>query len=151
MGSDNNMASALKRKRAPVEVLDTPKRAKSSEILAKDFFQKPSGWDAAFRPSPNVTPNGEGKHLLSNGQLASPDTETIEFDQFVTGHSKNSAAVSKNVVAAVPGKKKKEKKERKQRSATADKKSWRISGPIGGRMIDADLVFTADEKYVAAK
>jgi NET1-associated nuclear protein 1 (U3 small nucleolar RNA-associated protein 17) len=141
MDSDNNMASVLKRKRAPVEVLDTPKRAKSSEAQPGDFFQKPSGWDAAFRPPPKVTTNGEGKHLLSNGQLASPDAEAIEFDQFVTG---------RNAIAEVSGKKKKkEKKEKKHKNTTADKRSWRISGPIGGRMIDADPVFTADEKYVA--
>lgn len=147
MDSDNTMSSILKRKRAPVEVLDTPKRTKSSQNLPVGFSQKSSGWDAAFKPPPANT-NGEGNHILSNGQLsngqlASPDAEAIDFDQFVE-ESKNSADLARNAVAEISGKKKKkEKRDKKQKST---ERSWRISTPIGGRMVDTDPVFTADEK-----
>lgn len=147
MDSDNAMASVLKRKRAPVEVLDTSKRAKSSEIQAGDVFQKPSGWDAAFKPPPKINSNGEGKHLLSNGQLGPPEAEAIEFDEFVRGRSRDFEAGATNAVSEITGKKKKEKRDKKHKSTAGEKKSWRISGPIAGRMIDADPVFTVDEKY----
>lgn len=127
-----------------MEVLATPKRTKSADTQSGDL-QKPSGWDAAFRPTPKTT-NGEGNHILSNGQLASPEAEAIDFDHFL----KRRGAAGNQHVVQVQGKKRKEKKRPRQvKSVPAEKKAWRFSPPIGGRMINADPVFTADEKYVA--
>lgn len=145
MDSDNNMASALKRKRAPVEVLDTPKRAKSVEKQSGNLFQSSPGWDA-FRPP---TTNGEPKHTLSNGQLASPEAEAINLEEYVGDRLQKSVAVKEQSRAENPAKKKKkEKKERRTKSWTSkpDREAWKISSPIGGRMINADPVFTTDEK-----
>ncbi|KUJ24196.1 WD40 repeat-like protein [Mollisia scopiformis] len=137
------MASVLKRKRAPVEVPDTPKRAKSSENHPADFLQKPSGWDAAFRPPSKPTTNGEENHTLSNGQLASPEAEAIEYDRFIT---EKPVAKSKNALVEVSEQTRKKEKRPKQKKPR-DQRTWRISGPIGGRMVNADPVFTADEEY----
>ncbi|KAE8451170.1 hypothetical protein EG329_004842 [Mollisiaceae sp. DMI_Dod_QoI] len=142
------MASALKRKRAPVEVLDTPKRTKSAENRPGDLLQNSTGWDAAFRPPPKGTTNGEGSHALSNGQLASPEAEAIDYDQFMDRRPQELLVVKGQNVAEKPAKrKKKEKKEKSIKPPTTEAKSWKISTPIGGRMIDADPVFTADEKH----
>ncbi|CZR55131.1 related to small nucleolar ribonucleoprotein [Phialocephala subalpina] len=140
------MASALKRKRAPVEVLDTPKRAKSVEKQSGNLFQSSPGWDA-FRPP---TTNGEPKHTLSNGQLASPEAEAINLEEYVGDRLQKSVAVKEQSRAENPAKKKKkEKKERRTKSWTSkpDREAWKISSPIGGRMINADPVFTTDEKH----
>lgn len=149
MDSDNTMASALKRKRAPVEVLDTPKRAKSAEKQSGNLFQSSSGWDA-FRPPP--TTNAEGNHARSNGQLASPEAEAIDYEEYVGDRSQKTVAVKgQNQTENPVKKKKKEKKERRTKSWTSkpDRETWKISSPIGGRMINADPVFTTDEKYAA--
>lgn len=149
MDSDNSMASVLKRKRAPVEVLDTPKRTKSSEP-PNGLLQNSSGWDAAFRPPPKTTTNGEENQSSSNGQLASPEAEAIDYALYVEKQSRK-VADPLAVAGSTDKKRKKEKKQKlkKAKSANTEKKNWRISAPIGGRMIDADPVFTADEKYAA--
>ncbi|EKD18536.1 uncharacterized protein L3040_007440 [Drepanopeziza brunnea f. sp. 'multigermtubi'] len=176
------MTSLLKRKRAPVEVLDTPKRSKSVKTKSgtplRSTIQN-QGWEAALDP-----PSATGKALVksekangvkgSNEQLGSPeliDNETIK------GKGKG----SKGNVGEVPGsgKKRRKRKQHGEKSATEqvmkDKKKshpesapvikpikktdikpakrnalepWKLSAPIGGRMVNADPVFSKDEKFL---
>lgn len=171
MDSANTMASLLKRKRAPVEVLDTPKRSKSvkteSGTPLRNPIQNPS-WEAAFDPPPATelvkvnTPNGDSKEV--NGHPQSPDS--VDYEDFVANGSKEN-----NVVGSSSGRKKKRKgrgdkppaeqkvkvskKQSQSRSELpalvstfkkTGKEPWKLSASIGGRMINADPIFTQDEK-----
>lgn len=162
------MASLLKRKRAPVEALDTPKRTKS----VKTQFGTPlrngiqnQGWDAAFNPPPatelvrTTTTDGDGTKL--NGRLHSPDS--VDFEKFVDKDAKvevKQDAGDKTKHAR--GHKKSEKKRNRSQnvpSSASDyvpvprtiKKTglepWKLSAAIGGRIVNADPVFSQDERY----
>lgn len=131
------MASVLKRKRGSTQGIDGLKRAKATaDILevAVESIQTNGGWDAAFAPLKKknnelVTVNG---FSTNKGKLESSDAE--DYDQF---------AQQKDV----SGTPKKVKKRSKSKASKASKgPEWKISAPIGGRMIDVDPVFTDDEK-----
>ncbi|KAL2063593.1 hypothetical protein VTL71DRAFT_5398 [Oculimacula yallundae] len=173
MDSANNMASLLKRKRAPVEGADTPNRSKSVKTKSGTPLRNPIqnlGWEAAFDPSPATElvkvekPNGEGKG--ANGRR--PSTESVEYEDFVGKDSKGN-----NVVGESSGRKKKRKgrgdKPPAEQSVKISKKQshkrpelpalvstfkktgqepWKLSASIGGRMVNADPVFSRDEKFL---
>lgn len=137
------MASALKRKRGNVDVKDIPKRAKSlngsqdSPVTSK--LPSQAGWDAAFNPPK------EGKELVhmngTNGdeaasQRLSKSPEVMDFEEFVEQGPSRSDKRGKSKSQAAP-------------EAKAKPSTWKLSEPIGGRMIPADPVFTKDERYVA--
>ncbi|PVH81511.1 WD repeat-containing protein-like protein [Cadophora sp. DSE1049] len=173
MDSANTMASLLKRKRAPVELLDTPKRSKSVKTTSGTPLRNPNqnpAWEAAFDPPPATelvkvnTPNGDSKEV--NGRPQSP--ESVDYEDFVANGSKEN-----NVVGGSSGRKKKRKgrgdkptpeqkvkfskKQSQSRSELpalvstfkkTGKEPWKLSTSIGGRMINADPIFTRDEKFL---
>jgi NET1-associated nuclear protein 1 (U3 small nucleolar RNA-associated protein 17) len=155
------MASALKRKRAPVEVLGTPKRAKSDTTQPAKQQRNPfetAGWDAAFNPAPEAESLKIKRSSLNdeetNGQLGSP--EPIDFETFMDEDSQN--GMKEEPAVSARKEKKRKPKTPAELDMIAEKKQarflqklvepWRLSEPIGGRMINADPVFTQDEKYV---
>lgn len=171
MDSANNMASLLKRKRAPVEALDTPKRSKSvkteSGTPLRNPIQQP-GWEVAFDPPPATelvkvnTPKGNSKGVIGRRN----SQESVEYEDFVGKDSKE-----KNAAGASSGRKKKRKargdkpvaeqkvkvsKKQSQNRAEAStlvstfkktgNEAWKLSASIGGRMVNTDPVFSRDER-----
>jgi len=144
--SVNTMASSLKRKRGPVEVLDIPKRAKSLKIEQRVSFPISGrvAWEEAFnglrKTNEPVQTNGINEDAVnSQRELDSP--EAVDFDAYVEENLQQKEADLRKKEER--GLKKAVKKDEKN-----DVDIWRLSEPIGGRMINADPVFTADEKYV---
>jgi NET1-associated nuclear protein 1 (U3 small nucleolar RNA-associated protein 17) len=131
--SDNNMASVLKRKRGPLEAVEPSKRSRSNQDLPQSVPELDLSkveWDAAFGPSKrqNGTVNGfNGDEAPELRDLSSPEAE--DFEDLVER------------ARIVKQEKKKSKKKAAQSTST-----WKISEPIGGRMIEVDPVFTQDEK-----
>lgn len=128
--SDNEMASVLKRKRGSAQGVETLKRAKATTEVMEDAptsVISGGGWDAAFAPTQNnelATVNGSGAH----NDKESSDAE--DFEQYTQ-------------------KEESEKKARKLSKSKASKSKgpeWKVSAPIGGRMIDVDPLFTEGEK-----
>ncbi len=173
--SDNTMASELKRKRAPVEVSGTPKRTKSSKVQPKGSvrkFSENAGWDAAFKPPARVeeTPatevNGNSK---STQRSKSP--ESVNFEDFMdneaqikaaedrrsstdSGRAKQTsklAVLDNNDIPQTVGRSPKRKADVAQAVEKGTRKKanelWKLSEPIGGRLLNIDPVFTEDEKY----
>jgi NET1-associated nuclear protein 1 (U3 small nucleolar RNA-associated protein 17) len=144
------MASALKRKRGPVEVLDTPKRTKPIKD-SQDFLQNPEllhevGWEATLNPPTKTKElvrtngtNGDGINLQKNSNHA----EAVEFEGFVDEQKTQREEESRR--------KKKRHSEGSSSSHTWKGPSyvWKLSESIGGRILDVDPVFTEDEKYAA--
>lgn len=127
--SDNKMASVLKRKRGSAQGVETLKRAKATTDVLEDAPTVISGggWDAAFAPVKQnnelATINGSGAH---DGKLDSSDAE--DFEQYT---KKEEEA---------------EKKAKKSKAPKSKGSEWKVSAPIGGRMIDVDPLFTEGEK-----
>lgn len=129
------MTSSLKRKRGPIEVVDSPKRAKSIPKPSQTTPKLATGnavWEEAFQPLRdgnklvriNCTNGGSAN---SGGEGDSSGEEYVEqrIDQ-------------NEVVNAALSKQKTRKFQQNQ--------LWKISESIGGRMINADPVFSVDEK-----
>lgn len=120
------MASVLKRKRGSAQGVETLKRAKATTDVLEDApvpAISGGGWDAAFAP---VKQNNELATV--NGHNESSDAE--DFEQYTQ-------------------KEESEKKARKMSKSKASKSKgpeWKVSAPIGGRMIDVDPLFTEGEK-----
>ncbi len=140
------MASALKRKRGPVEVMDTPKRSKSVKNQSGNPVRPATdktGWEAAFNPPQElVAPtNGvNGSHLHETPE--SP--EAVDYEAYVQDEKYKDNMQQKE-------KSSKPRNNSKSTSSISNQKAkelWKLSEPIGGRMVNADPVFTADEKYV---
>lgn len=127
------MASVLKRKRGPAEVAASPKRAKSvtKSKSSAPVLDSQTGWDAAFgsikRQDEPEIPNGLNDVSIA-AKYASPEAE--DYQEVLTQHQ----------VINV------EKEKRKHEAVETASSQWKISEPIGGRMIDVDPVFTEDEK-----
>ena len=125
------MTSVLKRKRGPVEVVEPSKKSKSSpkhQNPASIYDSFKVGWDAAFAAKHDGLAAMHGVNGVSASRSsASPEAE--DYEHLLEKHQ------------AV-------KKERKRETGgqKADVSTWKISEPIGGRMIDVDPVFTDDEK-----
>lgn len=147
------MASQLKRKRGPIpnsgsgldEIAETPKRAKSVKVKEKEKDSLPTpissqtGWDAAFNP-PSQTSNSL---IQTNANEANGD-EAIDFESYIAGEGAEVVRAKDEEQE----RKKREKQEKRLLKAVKAKReqAWRVSEPIGGRMIDVDPVFTRDEK-----
>ncbi|KAL3425094.1 WD repeat protein [Phlyctema vagabunda] len=127
------MASLLKRKGGPAEVLDSPKRVKSvvaTKTVPAKFPVAETGWDAAFKPPTNQElskVNGVNGHALSSESDESA-SEAEDFDDVM-----DKAKSKKDGKAAA-------------RLARKNTAGWNISEPIAGRMIGVDPVFTEDEQ-----
>ncbi|CZS98996.1 related to small nucleolar ribonucleoprotein [Rhynchosporium agropyri] len=167
------MASILKRKRAPVDMSDTVQRSKSVKTKSGTPLRNPiqyPGWEAAFEPPPATelvkveVPNGDSKE--GNGRRDS--LQSLEYDDIVGKDSKEN-----NGVGESSGRKKKRKgrgdKPRAEQSVKLSKEQshkrvelpalvstfkktgqepWKLSASIGGRMVNADPVFSRDEKFL---
>jgi NET1-associated nuclear protein 1 (U3 small nucleolar RNA-associated protein 17) len=127
------MASALKRKRGPLEAVEPSKRPRSKQDIpqsAPELDLSKVGWDAAFGPSKrqNGTTNGV------NGDQAPGlrDSNSAEAEDFGDIVERARAA--------------KQEKKRPKRKAVPNTLTWKTSDPIGGRMIEVDSCFTEDEK-----
>jgi NET1-associated nuclear protein 1 (U3 small nucleolar RNA-associated protein 17) len=127
------MASILKRKRGGVEVLDTPKRAKSAKKENGNSKLKVDGkvdWEKALEDPPKmkelVKVNGE---ILTNGNaLTIVSEKSTDID------------VQKNKIAKTPD-------AQIDAGKSVEKPSlWKLSDSIAGRMSNLEPVFTADEK-----
>ena len=78
------MASALKRKRGPVEVLDTPKRSKSVKSQSGNPLRPVSdkvGWEAAFNPQDLLISTNAINGSHSHGTPESP--EAVDYEAYV--------------------------------------------------------------------
>ncbi|KAH9207316.1 WD repeat-containing protein-like protein [Leptodontidium sp. 2 PMI_412] len=177
MDSANNMASLLKRKRAPVEVSDTPKRSKSAKTKSGTPLRNPiqnPGWEAAFDPPPatelvkvNNTTNGDSNEV--NGVNGRPDSpESVEYEDFVEKDSKENNGVGgsscrkkkrkgRGDKLTAEEKVKASKRQAQSRSEVPSlvstfkktgQEPWKLSASIGGRMVNADPVFSRDEKFL---
>ncbi|TVY59501.1 U3 small nucleolar RNA-associated protein 17 [Lachnellula cervina] len=135
------MASALKRKRGPVEVLDAPKRSKSVKSETPKSLQKFNsqnvGWEAAFGAPPKIKDlvqtngvNGE----ISDSEEDSVVSEALDFDALQEGDFLSNGRDTTSRKRAL--------------KAQDHSRTWKLSESIGGRMINANPAFTADEKYI---
>jgi NET1-associated nuclear protein 1 (U3 small nucleolar RNA-associated protein 17) len=143
------MASALKRKRGSAGVRDVQKRAKPSNdsqgsALASKLLE-PVGWRAAFNPPAKtrelIHTNGINSDNI-DVQSDSNSPEGADFEEFI--------AEGTRALAEKKMQKSKAKQAKQAKQLASIKKSpdtWKLSESIGGRMIDADPVFTQDERY----
>lgn len=136
------MTSVLKRKRGQAEVADVPKRSKStleSADSSTKFGQSNGGFDI-------FEALGKGKELAQvNGAHDELDTtEVINFEDLF--EDVPSQAVDSQVNQGLKPKKEIWEKKIPQAPKPVKDQSWRISEPVGGRMIDADPIFSEDEK-----
>lgn len=116
-----------------MEVVNSPKRPKSlkkqSPNVGSLIGNSKAGWEEAFNPNgvARVDMNGAGeKNGHVNGSLQTAATE--DYEDFLQ-QGKSLVEVGR----------------RKGTSQT-----WKLSNPIGGRIINADPVFSQDEKYALA-
>ncbi|KAB8304819.1 hypothetical protein EYC80_004160 [Monilinia laxa] len=138
------MTSVLKRKRGQAEVADIPKRSKStleSADPSTKFGQSNGGFDI-------FEALGKGKELAQvNGAHDELDsTEVINFEDLF--EDVPSQPVDSQVNQGLKPKKEIWEKKIPQAPKPVKGQSWRISEPVGGRMIDADPIFSEDEKYL---
>ncbi|PBP25928.1 WD domain-containing protein [Diplocarpon rosae] len=169
------MASLLKRKRAPVEVLDTPKRTKSVKTKSgtplRSTIQN-AGWEAAFNPPSSLgkglieieSANGETKGakrrspspgILNYNDLAGEGPEDNGVGGAARKRKRKAYGAESSAMKELDTLIKKEKKQKHTVPAQVFKtvaktglKPWKLSAPIGGRMVNADPVFTEDEKFI---
>lgn len=147
------MASALKRKRGTVDVKDGPKKSKSfndsqdASVTSKLLNQ--AGWDAAFNAATKtkdlVHTNGiNGDLAESQRQSISP--EVVDFEAFVE-EGRGRLAEEEKLKKSQAQQAKQAKQENKAKRLSSH--AWKLSQPIGGRMVPVDPVFTEDERYAA--
>lgn len=153
------MSSAVKRKRPTGENAGTPKRARSTKAQSSTPLSKSSdnsGWGAF--PAPEAQESTE-----RNVKSKSPDA--VNFEDFVDTtqpitkreRTRKAAEVKKSVQFAADEEKsagqslqETDGTDKALISKTTKKKNadtWKISEPIGGRLVNMDPVFTVDEKY----
>lgn len=134
---DNTMATLLKRKRESAEAMETPKRTKSVNLVSEtnsSVLNAKSGWAAAF-----PIPSKEQELVAINGADSSEvlDFEVINDESFQAMEAERwkRAQEQENAQKAL-------KRAMKRREQHA----WKMSEPIGGRMINVDPAFTPGEK-----
>jgi NET1-associated nuclear protein 1 (U3 small nucleolar RNA-associated protein 17) len=147
------MASALKRKRGTVDVKDSPKKSKSfndsQDSSAASKLLNQAGWDAAFNAATKTKElvhtngiNGDG----AESQRQSKSPEAVDFEAFVE-EGAGRLAEEENLKKSKAKQAKQTKQENKAKRSSAH--AWKLSQPIGGRMVPVDPVFTEDERFVA--
>jgi NET1-associated nuclear protein 1 (U3 small nucleolar RNA-associated protein 17) len=132
--SDNNMASALKRKRGPLEAVESSKRSRSNQDIPQSKTEldlsKVVGWEAAFGPSKRQNGGANGVNEDKAHELR--DSNSSEVEDFEDLVERARAA--------------KHERKRPKNKAIPNMSTWKTSNPIGGRMIEVDPIFTEDEK-----
>lgn len=125
--SDNKMASVLKRKRGSAQGVETLKRAKATVDVLEDgpTVISGGGWDAAFAP---VKQNNELATINGSGAHDADSSDAEDFEQYTKTEEEA------------------EKKAKKSKAPKSKGSEWKVSAPIGGRMIDVDPLFTEGEK-----
>lgn len=132
-----------------MEVLDTPKRSKSVKDQSGNPLRpagEKAGWGAAFNPPQElvVTTNGvNGNH----SHRTSESPEAVDYEAYVQDEKYKDALEqreksSKNVPQGNNNKTLAKSEEQKAIEL------WKLSEPIGGRMANADPVFSRDEKFL---
>jgi NET1-associated nuclear protein 1 (U3 small nucleolar RNA-associated protein 17) len=154
------MASILKRKRGPVDVLDPSKRTKQGSEptpSATKFPQSNVGWDVFASLE-------RGKELVRADETddngASDDAEAIDFEDLFAPplpepsnepqNSEPSNGPQNSETKRTPIRTKSNKKLWEKPIPQAPKSrvpGWMISDSVGGRIINAEPVFAKDEKY----
>lgn len=123
-----------------MEVLDAPKRSKSVKSETPKSLQKFNsqnvGWEAAFGAPPKIKDlvqtngvNGE----ISDSEEDSVVSEALDFDALQEGDFLSNGRDTTSRKRAL--------------KAQDHSRTWKLSESIGGRMINANPAFTADEKY----
>lgn len=131
------MATLLKRKRESADAMDTTKRAKSASLVSETnspVLNVKSGWAAAFpKPSKDqelvAVNSAEPSEALDFEAINDESYQAMEVERWnrVRDHENAQKALKRAV------------KRREQHA-------WKMSEPIGGRMINADPAFTPGEK-----
>lgn len=123
-----------------MEVSNTPKRVKPIKVEAPSTLHKPSrnaAWEAAFGAPPKmqelIHTNGVNGNV-SDSEEDSNASEVLDFDEL---HQTDSLA---NGLDTATWKKALKGQERS--------KTWKLSESIGGRMINVEPAFTADERQL---
>ncbi len=131
--SDNDMASVLKRKRGLLEGIEPSKRSRSNQLIPQSSLEldlSKVGWDAAFGPSKGQ--NGTTNEISGDEELGLKDSASQNADDFEDLPDRACMA--------------KQEKTKSRKKAVMTPSTWKISDPIGGRIIEVDPVFTEDEK-----
>ena len=105
-----------------------------------------AGWEAAFNPPKKTNglahTNGvNGDNTNSRRESNSP--EVVDFEAYIHESQQRIEQNQKKNVKRGDG------KVRKVLKKQGSLEIWKISEPIGGRMINVDPVFTPDEKYAS--
>ena len=133
MASDNIMSSVLKRKRGRLEAMIPSKRPRHDHGISQSAPELDSskvGSDAASGTinKQKTSTNGFNKDRVPNEQdLNSPEAEEFQKSADKIRTAKHKRKTAKNTTIMNP-------------------KSWKTSEPIGGRMLEIEPVFTADEQ-----
>lgn len=127
-----------------MEAIEAPKRAKSVKE-SQDYLTTPklsqSGWDAAFNPPTKTKELVQAQaNGLPDGGLKIPREDIPDFEAYVEQGLEDERKRKQTL---------KDQKRELKSLAKQKLNTWKISEPIGGRMINVDPVFTADEKYAA--
>ena len=128
------MASVLKRKRGSAQGVETLKRAKATTDvleLAPETVVSNAGWDAAFAP------------VNQNNELATVNGSSADHDKVVSSDAEDYEQYTQKEEEA---EKKARRLSKSKTSKSAKGLEWKVSAPIGGRMIDVDPLFTEGEK-----
>lgn len=128
----NIMSSKLKRKTGPGENAGVPKRTKSTKEVkveapkfdAPNFEATANSWDAAFG-------RASGMDDTEKELATVTDADELEGQDFLDYIEQQRQAKAL------------------QLEGSAKAQQWRLSDPVGGRMVDIDPIFTKDEKYAS--
>lgn len=135
-----------------MEVLEASKLKKAKSVKLQPQTSKvvplshETGWEAAFNLSkkPNGLSHTNGVNGdSSNSYRESNSPDAVDFETYL--HESQQLLGQKEKEKVKTGNGNAGHALKKQQSV----ESWKISGPIGGRMINVDPVFTPDEKYAS--
>lgn len=131
------MASVLKRKRFPVEATDSLKRSKSREASpnSRPLLNRPLGAAVpAHRNGIDILQNNNNNGETGLQRASITQADTVELGRH-TDRGQESVE---------------DQSLRRLAQAEEEASSWKLSDPIGGRMINVDPLFSIDEKYVGS-
>lgn len=136
------MTSEKKRKRGPVDI-------DSSKPIKKPQFSAPNAKVEKHAPSASQ------EQLKKKPSKPTLKEKKADTNVVLPAGSPNTKLVKKEIKAEVlpveelkqkRQEKKVEKAERKERVSRQDRKTWKLSEPAGGRMLNIDPVFVGNEE-----
>lgn len=132
--------------------MDTPKRSKSVKNQSGNPLRPASdkaGWEAAFNPPQElVAPTNGVNGIHSHGTPESP--EAVDYEAYVQDE-RYKDAIQQREKPSKFGLQENSNKTSANFEHKKVKDLWKLSEPIGGRMLNSDPVFSSDEKYVGRK